>query len=371
MRKTIISLFLCSCLAPATLLAQDQKPQQPAPVQLQEKVPDRYVVAKGDTLWSVAAKFLKQPWQWPALWGMNKDAIRNPHLIYPGDVLVLDMVDGQPTLRKLDSGKPGVVKLRPEVRVLAREKEAIPSIPPSVIQPFLTQPLVVEYDGLDEKPYLVATRDGRVALGVSDIGYAYGVTENKGLLWNVFRPGPKFVDPESEEILGLEATYLGDARVNIFGDPSTVEIVRSVREINKGDRLLPIEQERFFTYVPHAPEKAVKGKILTVYDGVNESGRSQVVSISKGSRDGLEVGHVLAIYRDGATAKLDQDREKYPYERDVAHAYPIYNWDTKTVKLPNERIGLLFVFRTFEKVSYGLIVQSSRAVNKLDLVQNP
>lgn len=339
MRKLIISLILLFGLAPLAALGAD--------LALKDNPPERHVVAPGDTLWGIASKYLKDPWRWPELWGMNRDQIKNPHRIFPGDVLVLEKNGGRSQLRVARE----TVKLSPQARIEPLEREAIPSIPASAIEPFLSQPLVIEANGLDSAPVLVGGYEQRVIFGNGDTVFVKGLPKDQGPLWQVYRPGRALVDPETQEALGLEAIYLGEAQALTFDEISTIQITKSAQEIGRGDRLVASPGAVFANYAPHAPDKAIKGRVISAYGGVAEMGRNSILTINRGKRDGLEPGHVLALYRAGDAAYVSR---KESAER-----------------LPDERYGLVFVFRAFERVSYALVLQSSRQVNVLDLVQNP
>lgn len=344
MKKPILALILIfglSSLSAATEIA------------LQDRHPDRYIVVKGDTLWGIAGKFLKQPWRWPEIWKMNKQQIKNPHWIYPGDMIVLDMSSGSPELRLVKGLE--TIKLSPRVRVEPAETGAIPSIPLAAIGPFLSKPLVIAEGELEKAPYIIGTEESRVILGAGNSAYAQSIMEGGALNWHIYRPGKALVDPDSNETLGYEAVYLGDARITRFGAPATINITKSTQEINIGDRLVEMKEDATSAYVPHAPEKAILGRIVSAYGGVAEVGRGSIVTLNKGGQDGLEIGHVLALYRHG---------------RSIA---PGANDDTspETVKLPDERYGLVFVFRVFEKLAYALVMQSERPVQILDDVRTP
>lgn len=356
MRKFfIISLILLSGLTAARAIAEDE------PVQLQDNPPDRYVVVKGDTLWGISKRFLKDPWQWPQVWGMNREQIQNPHLIYPGDVVVLDLSGKTPALRLVRGETAGTagtavggretVKLSPRVRAEALERAPIPAIPASAIEPFLSQPLVIEADGLENAPRIVAGQDERVVLGAGDQAYVQDLPKEKGADWQIYRVGKTLFDPETQEILGYEAIYLGQARVIKFAEASPIEITKSTQEINTGDRLVVASSLAAANYVPHAPEKAIKVRVISAYGGITEGAQNTIVTLNKGVRDGLERGHVLALYR---------------------HAPPVKNSSGKvTLRIPDERYGLLMVFRTFQKVSYALVMQTTRPVHVLDVAQTP
>lgn len=385
MRKTIISLILL--LTPPALALAAQAGA------LKEDAPERYVVVPGDTLWSIAGRFLKDPWRWPELWKMNQEQIKNPHRIYPGDVIVLDRAAADPQLRLLraEAVLP-TVKLSPKVRTEPLPGPAIPTISPSVIEPFLAKPLVVGQTELDATPVISATEENRVAIAAGNIAYATGLAQGQGEVWQVFRRGDALLDPDSREVLGYQAIYLGEARVLKYGEQSTLEITRSNQEIYVGDRLLPAAKEQpVFSYVPRAPQKQVRGRIVSTYGNLGESGPNAIVALSKGSRDGLEVGHVLAIYRSQSTARyelrtsplygrqgLSGSEEPRPYysEQIAPRDAPLYVRGAPVrqqdiAKLPDERYGLLMVFRTFDRAAFALILQASRPVALYDIVTNP
>ena len=382
MGKAIISLFLL--LAPtAAALAADAS-------ELKETAPDRYIVVKGDTLWSISGRYLKEPWRWPDLWKMNKDQVKNPNRIYPGDVLVLERSGNQATLQV---AQLETVKLSPKVRVERLQEQAVPSISPSAIEPFLSKPLVVGQNELDSAPRIVATEENRVELGAGNIAYVRGITKDKGAYWQIFRRGDALVDPDTQETLGYEAIYLGEARVRDFGgDLATIEITKSVREINQNDRLLPVSKQLpNFAYVPHAPQKRIRGRIVSAYGNLQETGPASIVALSKGSLDGLEVGTVLAIYRHQSGARY-AERTQPLYGRsglsgsDAPRDYygeqirprdgPVYapadsGKDADIANLPDERYGLVMVFRTFDRASFALVMQATRPVSVRDVVTNP
>jgi hypothetical protein len=382
MNKHIITLLVLSCLS--LNVSADE-------IQLQNNYPDRHVVVKGDTLWGISGKFLKDPWQWPKVWKMNRAEIKNPHLIYPGDVVVMDTSSGSPQLKVLRE----TVTLQPGVREEALADEAIPTIAPSVIDPFLTQPLLIENGKLDDAPRILAGPDNRVILSPGTRIYINDIKEGEGTHWNIFRPGEQLIDPDTKKALGTEAIYLGDVNVIRYGAPATGEIVRTKEEIFTKDRLVASQDEFKNSYVPHAPETQINGRILRIYGGVAEAGANMVVSINLGKNDGLEQGHVLAISRFGNVIKdpeyKDTSNKVIPEEKKLKEL----NFDVKTdpdgkkivnfakdkeskptlapgqLKLPDERVGLLMIFRTFDKVSYGLITSTTDAVYTLDSVHTP
>jgi hypothetical protein len=348
----IVSVLTCMTLAfgSTAALAAEQNTE----LKLQEGAPDRYVVERGDTLWSISGKFLKDPWRWGDLWRMNKDQVKNPNRIYPGDVIVLDKRN-----RTASIVPTNTVRLSPQVRSEKVGDVAIAPIPPRFIEPFLSQPLVIEAGGLEKAPRIVATQENRVNLGPGGLAYAVGVGGNTKTTWQVYRPGRDLIDPETKAVLGTEAVFLGTAKVTREGDPSTIEIVSAKREISKGDRLIAEGPLQMTQYIPHPPAVFMQGKVIGLYDGLatSESGRNSIVSISRGKRDGIEQGHVLAILRAGSTVADSESK----LSRDSAPKF----------SLPAERYGLLMVFRVFDAVSYALVMESTRPVSPGDAVQTP
>jgi hypothetical protein len=353
MFRTIITLLSLSCLC---LSAQADE------ITLQKNHPERYVVKKGDTLWGISGTFLKDPWQWPKVWKMNRAEIKNPHLIYPGDVVVLDMSNGSPELKLLRQ----TVTLEPGVIEEPLEKEAIYTIPPNVIGPFLSQPLLIEKGELENAPRIVGVQDNRLILSPGTRVYIANLEESDKTFWNIYRPGEALKDPETNELLGTEAIYLGDARITKFGKPASGDIVKAKEEIFTKDRLVVASEGFKESFVPHAPESDVRGRILRIYGGVAEAGPETVVSINLGKQNGLEDGHVLAISRHG---KVIRDPE---YKADKSQPLDkTSKLKPDQLQLPDERVGLLMVFRTFDRVSYGLIMQTSDAIYTLDTVHTP
>jgi len=343
---TTLVFTLCSLTAAA---AWAQAPK--TPLALKQNAPDRYVVVPGDTLWGIAERFTDSPWRWPELWNMNKDQIKNPHRIYPGNVILIDRARGQLALA-------GTVKLSPRVRTESTA-EAIPSIPPQVIEPFLTQPLLIEPDGLDHAPRIVAFDEGRVVVGDGGKAFVSGMGDSKEPSWNLYRRGNALVDPDTNLTLGFEAIYLGTARVLQAGEPATIELASVTREIGIGDRLVPAGRPEIVRYAPHAPAANVQGRVMSIYGGlgtVGEAGRYSIVALNRGKADGLELGHVLALHRHRGTA-VDPTKPKGAPDA--------------TVQLPDERYGLAFVFRVFDRVSYALVMNVSRPVSPRDVVRTP
>jgi hypothetical protein len=378
MKKAIISLiFLLSLSAPgfAATTAAD----------LQPNAPERYTVVPGDTLWGIAIRFLRDPWRWPELWRMNSGQLRNPHRIYPGDVLVLDRRGGQVAMR-LESSRVG-----PRARIEPRDADAIHAIPPSAIEPFLSRPLVVSEKELNTAPEIVATEEDRVILGSGNTAYVRGLANNSVTRWQIFRRGDPLVDPESKELLGYIALYIGEAELTQRGEISVVQITKAVQEAYRGDRLLPVPPDQpMFGYVPHAPQNKVAGRVISTYGGLSETGPLAIVSLSRGTRDGLEVGHVLALYRDLKSARFAERTEPLfgrsgPSGRDDRIPYvppgrssrdsPLFDNEpaikADELKLPPSRYGLVMVFRVFERASYALVMQATRPVAVADIITNP
>jgi hypothetical protein len=344
---TALALFLFCGLAAGQA--------NPPPLVLKPDAPERYIVVPGDTLWGISQRYTDSPWRWPELWNMNKDQLRNPHLIYPGEVLVLDRVRGRLSVA---GGEGGTAKLQPRIRA-ENLKQEITSIPASIIEPFLSRPLVIEPDGLDNAPTIVATEINRVMLSAGNTAYARGIGQSKEDTWYLYRKGQALVDPESSQTLGYEAIYLGTGRLTRPGDPATVVVSNAVQEIGPGDKLVAAGPAQAANYAPHAPGKDIRGRIISIYGGINkvgEAGRNSIVTLNRGRTDGLEAGHVLALYTRMGTV------------RDITKAK---NAPDANIELPDERSGLVFVFRVFDRVSYALVMNATNPVSPLDVVRTP
>ena len=348
-RKSITTLaFVLVGMASAGALAQAPK----TPLAMKPDAPERYVVVRGDTLWSIAQRYTDSPWRWSELWDLNKDEVKNPNRIYPGNIIVLDRARGRLALSD-------TVKMSPKVRAESTAQVAIPAIPPSIIEPFLTRPLVIEADGLDNAPTIVGAEESRMILENGHRGFVRGLGDSKEVAWNLYRRGGALVDPDTKTTLGYEAIYLGTARVIRAGDPAVIQLSSVAQEVVVGDKLLPAGKLEVPTYAPRAPSVPVQGRIMSLYgkeSRLGEYGNQTVVSINLGKSQGIEVGHVVALYRPGAT--VEEGR------------YRLIGSNTP-LTLPSERYGLAFVFRVFDRVSYALVMKTSKPVLKLDLVQNP
>jgi LysM repeat protein len=376
-----IGLALASMSAAAAAVTWPVTPEQRGTAQqvaqagvplseLAPNAPDSHTVQKGDTLWDISKIFLRSPWRWPELWGMNMDQVRNPHLIYPGQVLMLVKVGDRAMLRVGQAAGAGevptnTVKLSPRVRYETLDNGAIPSIPLHLIGPFLNEAVVFSTDELATAPRIVASQEGRVLMSRGETAYVRG--DLKGVKdFRVFRDSKPLLDPGTGELLGYEARYVGtaefvrDGGLQTAADGKTAQIVPATfrmttvrQEANVGDRLAPVPQRDYSAYVPHAPAKAMDGRIVSIYGEAMSAGQNQIVTINRGERDGVERGHVLALWRDG-TRVVDRTDSSKPL-----------------MKLPDERIGMLFVFRTFERVSYALILTSQDPVKPGDRFTQP
>jgi nucleoid-associated protein YgaU len=325
---------------------------------LRDDHPERYTVVRGDTLWDISQKFLQNPWMWPEIWHVNPQ-IDNPHLIYPGDLISLVYMGGQPRLtvqRGTESRtykvEPGTVKLSPSVHVIPLA-EAIPSIPLDAVDTFLSGSRIVSAGQLDEAPYVLAGGRDRLIVGAGDFLYARGDFAESVPVYGVYRRGDVYVDPVTDELLGIQALDIGTVRVkSIEGDIATSEVTRTTEEIRIKDRLLAHEERPIdSSFFPSAPASSVEGLILAVEGGVSQVGKMDVVVLNRGDREGLKPGNVLAVYKKGA---LTRD--------------PVVN---EVVALPEERAGLLMVFRTFEKLSLGLVLEAELPLSTMDIVRNP
>jgi hypothetical protein len=353
---------------------------------LAANAPDNYTVKRGDTLWAISGLFLTSPWRWPELWGMNLQDIRNPHRIYPGQQLFLEKSNGRARLTTRQAANGGIptdtVRISPRTRSESLADQSIPTLATNVIEPFLAEAMIVDEALFATAPRIVATQEGRVLLTRGDRAYARGVygggiagtllSTDKGnpLDYRVFRNATPLKDPTTKQILGYEAQYVGRAelvRSEAIGQvtgkdgkpqdeivPATVDIVAAKEEIRVGDRLSVEPPRELANYVPRAPTKAITGQIVSVYgNAVAVAAENQVVVINRGSKDGLERGHVMAVLTDGARLNDKTDSRR------------------TALKLPNERNGLMMVFKTYENVSYALILQVSDGVRVGDRFANP
>jgi LysM repeat protein len=334
--------------------------------ELVPNAPDTYTVRPRDTLWDISAMFIKSPWRWPELWGMNLDQVRNPHLIYPGQVLVLDTSDGRARLRmgrRID-GPAGQARLSPRVRSEDVALDGISSIPFNLIEPFLNEAVIFETNELSAAPRIVASQEGRVMLSRGDIAYVRGEL-NGARDYRIFRTPRPLRDPTTNEVLGYEATYVGaseyirqgETRTGADGKaeivPATFTVTSIRQEAGVGDRLAPVPARDYSNYAPHAPAAPMAGQIVSIYGDALTAGQNQIVALNKGARDGVERGHVLALWRSG-TSVLDRTEGR-----------------RERIQLPDERHGVLFVFRVFDRMSYALIMQVQEPVKPGDRFTQP
>ncbi|MDY7508069.1 LysM peptidoglycan-binding domain-containing protein [Ralstonia wenshanensis] len=329
--------------------------------ELSATAPAQYTVRRGDTLWAISGKYLKRPYRWPELWGMNREQIRNPHLIYPGQILYLHHANGRAWLSSSPASADGsTVRLSPHTRVSGQDGDAISSIPSAAIEPFLTQPIVVDEETLATPARIFSLPEGRVYLGKGENAYARGLPAGEGgqagTEWQAYRPVRPLKDPVTGSVLGYEADFLGTLRVvRAATGPQAVtkmEVLSSKEEMGVGSQLMPLPPRVPVRYVPHAPEGDVHGAVAKVTGGVRFGGTDQVVVLNIGSQQGLEPGHVLSLARAGALVK------------DATAG-------NEAVQLPAERYGLAFVFRVFPHVAYALVTDASNAVEVGDSVSNP
>ena len=367
--------FLTSWLVGlAAMVAVAQAPTPP--IQIQPNAPDSHVVVKGDTLWGISGKFLKQPWRWPEVWRMNRDQIKNPHLIYPGQIVYLDRnAVGGPRLSMTAPGSGGVedrptVRVGPQIRAEAREAAAIPSILPSDIEPFMLRNMVIGAETLDDAPQIVKSVGERVAFANKDSVYVVGVKPEMGKVFQMFRKGRELRDTSitarpwyrwrhneaDPQIIGYEATYLGDATLQREGEVARFEIVRAIQEIQVGDYLIPAPPAETMAYVPRAPEQQIEAQVMTLPSGISEAGKTSVVTLNRGKVHGLEVGHVLAAFKPSET--FANPRYKEPFLNYVPGWPKQVGSESKTLEIPEERIGLVFVFRVFDNISYGMVMNT-------------
>lgn len=334
---------------------------------LREGHPDQYLVKEGDTLWGIASQFLTDPWYWPEIWHVNP-AIENPHLIYPGDEIVLRYVGGAPMLTINRGPGERTVKLKPQQRVRQGDRYeklepairveplegAIPAIPLDAVASLMTTGRIVEEDTLAMAPRILAGKSESLIFGPGDIFYGRGDWDEETSVYGIFREGNVYVDPETEEILGYEAVEVGLARaIDREGDVVTFRMTSVSEDVRIGDRLMVTEERRVeSTFYPVPPDRLVEGVIMTVMGGVTQVGRNDVVVINRGLNQGLDVGHVLAIAKQGAIVRDGGFRGEM-------------------VQLPTERAGVLLIFQVFEKMAYGLVLQTSEPLRVGDVVRTP
>lgn len=327
-------------------------PMEPAPIA--EDAPGRYVVQRGDTLWDISQTFLRDPWYWPEIWQVNPQ-VENPHLIFPGDTLSLIYIDGQPRIL-LERGAGRDARLSPGVRVIPLE-EAITTIPYEAIAAFLTRAAVLEREELDSLPYVLKSRGDHLISSAGVDLYARGDIDVVGSRYSVVHINGPLRDPDDNAIVGYDALYVGDGTVRRSGDPATLFVNESQREILTGDRLLSQDVVIPLNFFPKPPSQLVDGQIISVIDGVSRIGQYQVVVLNRGESHGLESGDVLTVLQKGAEI---YDRIGNPGV-----------FGAELVKLPDEEAGTVMIFKTYDRISYGLIMDAQTDIRVLDLVRSP
>jgi LysM repeat protein len=338
-------------------------PQAHEGLQLAPGAPDSYTVKRGDTLWGIAKVFLKDPWYWPEIWQVNPQ-VQNPHLIYPGDTLHLVYVDGRPRIVL----QPGSLERGNGARVMARVRSqpleaAVTTIPYETVAAFMNKPMVLEERQIKTSPYVLSTRDSHVVMSEGNTVYARGFTApvELGAHYNLVRVGEALRDPDDNRILGYNGVYTGTGHVTRGGDPATLIMTQSTRETYPGDKLLPGDVDVPLDFMPSPPKMKVKGRIMLVSDGVSIIGQYEVVVINRGTRDGLQPGNVLAVY---SASEPVYDNSKNGF----VHAPSLF---AKKVELPEERTGTFMVFKTFDRMSFGLIMEATDVIRVADDVQSP
>ena len=345
--------------------------QQAVSASIKVDHPRRYTVKKGDTLWDIASLFLKDPWFWPEIWHQNPQ-VENPHLIFPGDVLTLIYVDGQPRIVVGEPGQPGqpvqqkttvvsddkgvlpVVKLSPAVRTESIQA-SIATIPGDAIRQFLNKPRVITKEEFKDAPYILGSDDEHLIMGQGNRVYIRGEIDKERVRYTVVREGEELKDPDTKKVLGYEAIYAGEVLINTYGDPAIGELTFTEREVLYGDRLLPTDKSKIDNlYFPRLPDRDIQGKVIHLPDALFGLAKLQVAVVNRGSREGIESGNLLAIYTKGTTV------------------YDHYSRGKKVdLDLPDVRSGLMMIFRTFDHVSYGLILESTRVIHVNDMVKTP
>ncbi len=317
------------------------------PVPLAEGHPDEYVVQVGDTLWDIAGTFLKDPWFWPEIWYVNPD-IENPHLIYPGDVLGLVYIDGQPRITNV---RAATYRMSPQARVTPLS-ETVASVPYDAVAAFLSSGVVLEKKQAENLPYFLSTRGDHLMAAAGNEIYVRGVAADMpGTRYNVVHVGEELRDPDDNRLIGYHGILVGEGSLRRGGDPATVALTDTNREVLEGDKLIPESVDVPLNFFPRAPSSPIDGRIISVAGGVTQIGQYQVVVLNRGTNNGLATGDVLTVFKAGETIK---DR-----------------FGGGKVKLPDEEAGTVMVFKTFDRISYGLVMEATTAIHVLDAVRNP
>jgi hypothetical protein len=363
----IAGLTLAAGLAPVGVFGQDTQRTLAtgSNIPLSPEAPDEYVVKPGDTLWDISKVFLRDPWYWPEIWYVNPQ-VENPHLIYPGDVLKLVYVDGQPRVTLADSPERGGGKrLSPQVR---REPltQAITAIPYDIVASFMGRPTLLDKDQVRKAPYVVAMRDNHIIGAAGNEIYAMGIEDAPvETRFSLIHVEEKLYDPESGDLLGYSGMYVGSGPVATAGEPAKLVLTDSTREALQGDKLFPESVDVNVDFVPHAPDSEVEARIIAVRSHT-VMGQYQVVALNRGSRDGLEPGHVLAVQQAGAVV-----RDVYARGGLATMESRVGAKGGRSVQLPDEHIGLVMVFKAFDRMSYALVMEASHEIREGDFARNP
>ncbi|HEY2146220.1 MAG TPA: LysM domain-containing protein [Steroidobacteraceae bacterium] len=342
-------------------LPSSDAPQEAAVAHMAPNAPDSYVVKRGDTLWGIAKVFLRDPWYWPEIWQVNPQ-VHNPHLIYPGDTLRLVYIDGKPQILLQRAERGDTARVEPRVRSQPLEA-SITTIPYATVAAFMSKPIVLDKEEIKGAPYVLDARDYHVLVADGDTLYARGFNGpvELGTHYNVVRIGDALIDPDDHRVLGYSGTFTASGHVTRLGDPATLLITESSRETRAGDKLVPGGVDVPLDFIPSPPRVSTNGRIIAVADGVSIIGQYQVVVVNRGSRDGLAPGNVLAVFDTGPIVS-DTDKKGF---------FTVYQFAAKRVQLPSERTGTFMVFKTFENISYGLIMEATDVIRVGDKIQNP
>jgi LysM repeat protein len=332
-------------------------------IPLADNAPDSYVVKRGDTLWGIAKVFLRDPWFWPEIWQVNPQ-VHNPHLIYPGDTLRLVYIDGRPqiVLQRGELERGNGVRVEPRVRSEPLDA-AITTIPYATVAAFMSKPSVLDREQIKAAPYVLATRDLHVVMSEGDTVYARGFASpaELGSHYNVVRVGDPLIDPDDKRVLGYDGIFTGSGHVTRQGDPTTLIMTESARESRAGDKLIPGGVDVPLDFIPSAPRTKTNGRIIAVANGVTIIGQYEVVVVNRGARDGLAPGNVLGVFDTGPVVE-DTDKKGF---------FNLNRFGAKHVALPSERTGTFMVFKTFDNISYGLIMEATNVIRVGDKIQNP
>jgi hypothetical protein len=349
----VICVILLMAANGAAVMAQTD-----ANIELNPGHPERYTVQRGDTLWDISALFLRDPWFWPEIWQVNPQ-VENPHLIYPGDILNLVYIDGQPKIqlqrsadRTSESG--GDERLSPRIREEALD-EAITTIPFDAIGPFLSKGSVLERDEIAKLPYIAAMKEGHLAAAAGHDVYVRGNLDGIQEGYSVIHIGDALIDPDDQQIVGYQGIFVGEGIILRTGDPSTLRLVKSQREALQGDRLLKQNFNIPLQFFPKAPDTEVDGRIIHVLGGTRQIGQYNIVVLNRGEKHGLIAGHVLTVWQAGQVIK---DRFSGGDRSDK-------------VQLPDEEAGTLMIFKTYDRISYALIMEAESEIHLLDKVRTP